>query len=157
MVRREPENPFDGNAVRIDNVRRQQIGHLGRDIAAKLAPFMDSGDLIIEGALTGLKGEYKCPVALKLFGTTEQPAMWDLRKRMMEVKLPVKELDKAEAARQKRQRELDKQQKARDKEAARLANTAILAQMGTVQARRRTSVKRSAILLLSTHEMCNMR
>ncbi|KAK5098815.1 hypothetical protein LTS08_006193 [Lithohypha guttulata] len=123
VVRREPGNPFDGNAIRIDNVRRQQIGHLGRDIAAKLAPFMDSGDLIVEGALTGLKGEYKCPVALKLFGTTEQPAMWDLRKRMMEVKLPVEELDKAEAARQKRQRELDKQQKAQDKEAARLAKT----------------------------------
>jgi len=38
MVRREPGNPYDRNAIRIDNVRRQQIGHIGRKMTAKLAP-----------------------------------------------------------------------------------------------------------------------
>lgn len=118
MVRREPRNPYDSNAIRIDNVRRHQIGHIGRDIAAKLAEFMDSGELVLEGALTGTKGEFKCPIGLKLFGTTDREKMWDLRSRMLAKKLPVKELDGAEAARQKRQRELEKQQKAREKAAA---------------------------------------
>lgn len=123
MVRREPCNPYDRNAIRIDNVRRHQIGHIGRDIAAKLAEFMDSGELVLEGALTGIKGEFKCPIGLKLFGTTDREKMWDLRSRMLANNLPVKELDKTEAARQKRQRELEKQQKARDKAAAKMAKS----------------------------------
>lgn len=114
MVRREPRNPYDRNAIRIDNVRRQQIGHIGRDMAAKLAGFIDSGDLVIEGAITGPKGEFKCPIGLKLFGTTDQTRIADLRSRMLAAKLPVKELDKA-------QRELEKQRKAREKAASNMA------------------------------------
>lgn len=120
MVRREPSNPYDGNAIRCDNVRRQQIGHIGRANAAKLAPFIDSGELLVEGFLTGPKGPYDCPVALKLFGTSDQTAKWDLRARMLAVKLPCKELERTESARQKQQKEFEKQQKAREKEAERM-------------------------------------
>jgi len=42
MIRREPGNPYDFNAIRIDNVHGTQIGHIPRQIAAKLAPFMVS-------------------------------------------------------------------------------------------------------------------
>ena len=121
IVRREPGNPYDRNAIRIDNVRRQQIGHIGRDMAAKLAPFMDSGELLVEGALTGIKGGFTCPIGLKLFGTASNPAKWALRTKLLAEKLPVKELDKAEAARQKRQKELEKQRAAREKAAAKMA------------------------------------
>lgn len=38
VVRREPFNPYDSNAIRINNVMGDQIGHLGRHCAAKLAP-----------------------------------------------------------------------------------------------------------------------
>ena len=48
MVRREPQNQYDPNAIRIENVKRQQIGHIGRAMASKLAPFMDSSELLIE-------------------------------------------------------------------------------------------------------------
>lgn len=41
-VRREPGNPYDSNALRIDNVMGEQIGHIGRNEAAKLASLMDS-------------------------------------------------------------------------------------------------------------------
>ena len=34
-VRREPSNPYDTNAIRIDNVMAEQIGHIGRAVAAK--------------------------------------------------------------------------------------------------------------------------
>lgn len=48
MVRGEPQNQYDPNAIRIDNLKRQQIGHIGRAMALKLTPFMDSGELLIE-------------------------------------------------------------------------------------------------------------
>lgn len=44
MVKREPGNPYDSNAIRINNVRGEQIGHIPRNLAAKLAPFMVRSD-----------------------------------------------------------------------------------------------------------------
>jgi SWI/SNF-related matrix-associated actin-dependent regulator of chromatin subfamily A3 len=40
MVKREPGNPYDSNAIRINNVHGTQIGHIARNLAAKLAPYM---------------------------------------------------------------------------------------------------------------------
>ena len=40
LIKREPANPYDSNAVRIDNVQGTQIGHLPRNLASKLAPFL---------------------------------------------------------------------------------------------------------------------
>ena len=40
IVRREPSNPYDVNAIRVDNVMGHQIGHVPRGMASKLAPFM---------------------------------------------------------------------------------------------------------------------
>jgi len=114
MVRRELGNPYDNNAIRIDNVRRRRMGHISRNMAATLAPLMDSGELVVEGALTGIKGEFQWPIGLKLFGTTRHPEKWALRSKMLQQKLPVQELDRAEAAHQKRHRELAKQQASYD-------------------------------------------
>ncbi|KAH8095782.1 helicase [Aureococcus anophagefferens] len=38
---REPANPYDGNAVRVDNLAGDQVGHLKRVFAAALAPLVD--------------------------------------------------------------------------------------------------------------------
>lgn len=40
VVKRQPNNPYDSNAIQIDNVVGQQIGHIPRQIAAKLAKYM---------------------------------------------------------------------------------------------------------------------
>lgn len=40
MIRREPGNPYDSNAIRINNVQGTQIGHLPRDLSSKLAGFL---------------------------------------------------------------------------------------------------------------------
>lgn len=40
IIRREPSNPYDNNAIRVDNVRREQIGHIPRVMAAKLSNYM---------------------------------------------------------------------------------------------------------------------
>jgi SWI/SNF-related matrix-associated actin-dependent regulator of chromatin subfamily A3 len=42
MIRREPQNQYDRNAIRVNNVQGTQIGHLPRNLAAKLAPYMVS-------------------------------------------------------------------------------------------------------------------
>lgn len=40
ILKREPQNQYDRNAIRIDNIMGIQIGHIGRGVAAKLAPYM---------------------------------------------------------------------------------------------------------------------
>lgn len=117
-VRREPSNPYDSNAIRIDNVLREQIGHIGRQVAAKLAPLMDSGSLLVEGALTGAKVFYDCPIGLRLFGTNDPMAGAALCRQMQDLKLPVNEYLRADKERKKRMQELEKQRKAREKAAA---------------------------------------
>ena len=42
MIRREPSNPYDSNAIRVNNVQGTQIGHLPRQLAEKLAPYLVS-------------------------------------------------------------------------------------------------------------------
>lgn len=40
VLKRQPNNPYDTNAIQVDNVVGQQIGHLPRQVAAKLAKYM---------------------------------------------------------------------------------------------------------------------
>lgn len=112
-VKREPGNPYDRNAMRIDNCMGNQIGHIGRQQAAKLAPLLDSGELLVEGALTGPKDYFECPIGLKLFGTSDPVAMAELKQKMQGLRLPVNELTRTE--RERKQREKD--QAAREKAA----------------------------------------
>ena len=108
VVKREPRNPHDSNAIRISNVMGDQIGHLNSQTAAKLAPLMDSNALLIEGALTGPKGSYVCPIGLKLFGTTDPVAAAALKQQMAAMGLPVVQHNQAEALRKRIQKEREK-------------------------------------------------
>ncbi len=115
VVKREPRNQYDSNAIRINNVMGDQVGHLSRQCAATLAPLMDSKALLVEGALTGPKGSFDCPIGLKLFGTTDPVAGPALKQEMMKMRLPVTEHNRAEAERKRRQQEREKQAKAAQK------------------------------------------
>ena len=112
LVKREPSNPYDRNAIRIDNVMNAQIGHIGRNIAAKLAPFLDSRDLLVAATLTGEKGTFDCPIRLKLFGTSNPEAQGVLKQKMQDVRLPVNELIGAEKQRKKEEKEREAAMKA---------------------------------------------
>ena len=46
---REPHNPYDRNAVRIDNVYGIQVGHIKRELARALADVMDNRLVRLEG------------------------------------------------------------------------------------------------------------
>jgi SWI/SNF-related matrix-associated actin-dependent regulator of chromatin subfamily A3 len=53
VLRREPHNPYDANAIQALNVQGTQIGHIPRMWASKLARYMDERSL-----LAGTRYEY---------------------------------------------------------------------------------------------------
>ncbi|GFR51517.1 hypothetical protein Agub_g13933, partial [Astrephomene gubernaculifera] len=64
LLVREPNNPYDRWAIRVDNVRGEKIGHISREQAAVISPLIDKGQLRIEGVVQGAKGAYSMPIDL---------------------------------------------------------------------------------------------
>ena len=102
VYRREPGNPYDRNAIRTDNVQGTQIGHIPRQVAAKLATYLDSGSLVMDAVLAGARGEFDCPLAVGLFGTSDPEARDALKNRMVGDRLPVDTLKKKEKEEKKK-------------------------------------------------------
>ena len=70
---REPTNPYDRNAIRVDNILDVKVGHLPRDKALYLAPLLDR-ELVhhVSGVVTtGADNKYSIPVTLFLWGLPE--------------------------------------------------------------------------------------
>ena len=105
LVQREPGNQYDSNAIRIDNVQREQIGHIPRTNAAKLAKYIDSGALLVEGSLSGTIGTYDCPISLKMFGTSDPVERANLRNQLKADRLPSQIIDQKEKDAKKRKAE----------------------------------------------------
>ena len=89
IVKRQPSNAYDSNAICVENVRREQIGHIPRQMAAKLARYMDAGSILVEGSLTGSKATYDVPIALRLYGTSDPEQRSGLVDRMRVDRLPL--------------------------------------------------------------------
>jgi len=89
VARREPNNAYDKNAIRVLNVQGDQIGHIPKTVAAKLANYMDNRSLLIEAQITGEKGVYECPLELKFYGTNEPVERENLISQMRADKLPI--------------------------------------------------------------------
>ncbi|KAI1499305.1 RAD5-like protein [Biscogniauxia marginata] len=87
LCRREPRNPYDSNAIRVDNIMGAQIGHLPKILALKLAPYIDNGDVILEGVLNGHKGAWDCPIRLYFYGTSDPSARLALEGKLKADKL----------------------------------------------------------------------
>jgi SWI/SNF-related matrix-associated actin-dependent regulator of chromatin subfamily A3 len=66
-----------------------------RQLASKLAPYMDSKILVIEGLIAGEKGHFDCPILLKVFGPAEPVARAELEAKMKADRLPLKKRDHA--------------------------------------------------------------
>ena len=89
IIKREPTNQYDPNAIRVNNVMGNQIGHIPRANAAKLAPFLDRGDLVASGELMGTVAGYDVPIKISLYGTGDPVARAPLLVRMKAARLPV--------------------------------------------------------------------
>ncbi|KAL1860404.1 hypothetical protein VTK73DRAFT_7359 [Phialemonium thermophilum] len=87
ICRREPHNPYDSNAIQVSNVLGIQVGHIPRNVASKLAPYLDSGDITLEAQLLDEKGFYDVPVRLYLYGTSNPLGRMDLEARLKKDKL----------------------------------------------------------------------
>lgn len=65
------------------------MGHLSRQVAEKLTPFLDSGELAAEGFLTGEKGAFDAPIRIILYGVGEAAAKAALQAKMRERRVPL--------------------------------------------------------------------
>jgi len=131
LIRREPGNPYDANAIRIDNVNREQIGHIPRRMAAKLSKYIDDRSLHCEGKLAGAMGQFDCPLTIRMYGPNpNSDAGRALASRMNEDKLSTKALKEAERARKQREKERQQQEKRRQQEEKRRRAEALRAASG---------------------------
>ncbi|XP_078613180.1 helicase-like transcription factor isoform X2 [Branchiostoma floridae x Branchiostoma japonicum] len=70
---REPRNPYDSNAVRVDNVMGVQVGHIKRELARPLAYIVDQGLARVEGVVPhGAMNIFTMPVDLTFWGRPER-------------------------------------------------------------------------------------
>ncbi|OCH84706.1 hypothetical protein OBBRIDRAFT_891624 [Obba rivulosa] len=74
---RQPDNKYDRNAIQVKNIGNVQVGHIPRNVAAKLAPLMDRNVITVEGVmhegnLTGFS--YSLSMTLKIYGPADQRA-----------------------------------------------------------------------------------
>lgn len=112
VLRRETQNRYDRNAIQVLNVQGQQIGHIPKTWASKLAKYMDNRSLLVEAQITGHKGEFDCPIEIRLYGTNEPVERENLVAQMRADKLPIgnaTERKRKDAAAQKERQRLAKE------------------------------------------------
>ncbi|XP_037381718.1 helicase-like transcription factor isoform X1 [Talpa occidentalis] len=71
-LQREPSNPYDKNAIKVNNVNGNQVGHLKKDLAAALAYIMDNKLAQIEGVVPfGANNAFTMPLHMTFWGKEE--------------------------------------------------------------------------------------
>lgn len=58
-----------------------------KTLVAKLVPYIDAGDIHVEGVIVGEKGFYDCPIRILVYGTSEPTARAALEARLKADKL----------------------------------------------------------------------
>eukprot|EP00249_Psilotum_nudum_P023028 c28730_g1_i2 orf=268-2055(+) len=122
MVRliREPHNVYDRNAIRVENMRGEQVGHVERHKACYLAPLVDEGWVAIEGIVPwGSKNVYRMPCQVYIF--TKLPLMAflldELRRTGLHVVTPEDSRFEEASAMASGERKLDPQEEKRSLDA----------------------------------------
>ncbi|XP_068960819.1 helicase-like transcription factor isoform X2 [Petaurus breviceps papuanus] len=71
-LQREPNNPYDKNAVKVNNVNGNQVGHIKKELAAPLAYIMDNRLAQVEGVVHyGASNAFTMPVQMSFWGKEE--------------------------------------------------------------------------------------
>ncbi|XP_043080880.1 helicase-like transcription factor [Puntigrus tetrazona] len=69
---RQPQNPYDRNAVMVANVYGSQVGHIKKELAAPMAYIMDNKLARVEGVVPyGETNKFSMPVILTFWGKEE--------------------------------------------------------------------------------------
>ena len=58
ILRREPQNPFDSNAIRLERKNGAQFGFINKYLAEELVPIFDSYGKPVRGVVTNLIGGF---------------------------------------------------------------------------------------------------
>ncbi|KAJ7251551.1 SNF2 family N-terminal domain-containing protein [Mycena haematopus] len=72
---REPTNPYDQNAIKVENIASTQVGHIPKKVASKLSPLLDRGLVSVEGVMSQgnlaatAKVIYTLAITLKIYGS----------------------------------------------------------------------------------------
>ncbi|XP_055361627.1 helicase-like transcription factor [Betta splendens] len=70
---RQPQNPYDRNAVMVANIYGNQVGHIKKELAAAMAHVMDNNLAKVEGVVhSGTKNKFNMPVMLSFWGQEEK-------------------------------------------------------------------------------------
>ncbi|XP_029350420.1 helicase-like transcription factor isoform X1 [Echeneis naucrates] len=70
---RQPQNPYDPNAVMVANIYGNQVGHIKRELAAAMAYVMDNNLAKVEGVVySGTGNKFNMPVMLSFWGREEK-------------------------------------------------------------------------------------
>ncbi|XP_034295161.1 helicase-like transcription factor isoform X1 [Pantherophis guttatus] len=87
-LQREPNNPYDKNAVKVNNVNGDQVGHIKKELAACLAYIMDNKLAVVEGVVPrGADNVFTMPVQLSFWGKEENKRVLLERLKMHGLKL----------------------------------------------------------------------
>uniref|UniRef100_A0A8D0GLG3 Helicase like transcription factor n=1 Tax=Sphenodon punctatus TaxID=8508 RepID=A0A8D0GLG3_SPHPU len=71
-LQRQPNNPYDKNAVQVNNVNGDQVGHIKKELAAALAYIMDNKLAVVEGVVPyGANNAFTMPVQMSFWGKEE--------------------------------------------------------------------------------------
>lgn len=69
---REPNNPYDRNAIRVDNMSGDKVGHIKATMASTLAPILDNSGRLqvrVDGTIPRAGNAYTLPIFLEFFCT----------------------------------------------------------------------------------------
>lgn len=69
---REPNNPYDRNAIRVDNMEGEKVGHIKATMASMLAPILDGSERLsirIDGHIPRTGNLYSYPIFLQFYCT----------------------------------------------------------------------------------------
>uniref|UniRef100_A0A8C4XTJ9 Helicase like transcription factor n=1 Tax=Falco tinnunculus TaxID=100819 RepID=A0A8C4XTJ9_FALTI len=92
-LQREPNNPYDKNAVKVNNVNGDQVGHIKKELAAALAGIMDNKLAVVEGVVPyGAKNAFTMPVQMSFWGREENKEIVLDQLKRHGFKLPCKAL-----------------------------------------------------------------
>ncbi|XP_006874460.1 PREDICTED: helicase-like transcription factor [Chrysochloris asiatica] len=71
-LQREPNNAYDKNAIKVNNVNGNQVGHVKKDLAAALAYIMDNKLAQVEGVVPfGANNAFTMPLHMAFWGKEE--------------------------------------------------------------------------------------
>ncbi|KAF7361792.1 DNA repair protein rad5 [Mycena venus] len=72
---RQPTNPYDRNAIKVENIASTQVGHIPKKVASKLSPLLDHALVSVEGVMSqgnlaaSAKVIYTLAITLKIYGS----------------------------------------------------------------------------------------